>query len=165
MDILRYIEEMFKLATDGTLQGVWFWASIYALLICSYSAWFQIRTRFWTTTEGTLAQLGIEEFGSSSNLGEQDYHGQALYTYSVNGQIFEGTRLSPWIFVASHNAKVVLRKQLSKVKILPDNGVVVYFNPNKPHKSYLIIANKLGICITLLFAIAPLITYLSRYHA
>jgi len=165
MDILNYFQQMVDLASEGELQGIWFWASCYMLVVCLYSAYFQIRTRFWATTVGNIHNLGLKKFGISNDLSEQQYRGKALYSYSVNGQTYEGTRISPWVFVTNYNAKGLLLKQLAGIDMPTKDTVTVYYNPNKPQKSFLLKASKFGILVTLISAVAPFLGYVSRFYA
>lgn len=165
MDILNYFQQMVDLASEGELQGIWFWASCYMLVVCLYSAYFQIRTRFWATTVGNIHNLGLKKFGISNDLSEQQYRGKALYSYSVNGQTYEGTRISPWVFVTNYNAKGLLLKQLAGIDMPTKDTVTVYYNPNKPQKSFLLKASKFGILVTLTSAVAPFLGYVSRFYA
>ncbi len=157
---------MFELAAEGEPQGIWFWASIYILLVCFYSLWFQLRTRSWPSTRGELLQLGAEKFGAGDwATSSQDYVGKALYTYSVAERQYQGSRISPWVFVASHNARFLLEKQLSGIQACSDGGVKVYYNPRNPRKSYLVVAGPIGIVVTLLLGISPLVFYWLKYLA
>ena len=165
MDILNYFQQMVDLASEGELQGIWFWASCYMLVVCLYSAYFQIRTRFWATTVGNIHNLGLKKFGISNDLSEQQYRGKALYSYSVNGQTYEGTRISPWVFVTNYNAKGLLLKQQAGIDMPTKDTVTVYYNPNKPQKSFLLKASKFGILVTLTSAVAPFLGYVSRFYA
>ena len=165
MGILNYFQQMVDLASDGELQGIWFWASCYMLVVCLYSAYFQIRTRFWATTVGNIHNLGLKKFGISNDLSEQQYRGKALYSYSVNGQTYEGTRISPWVFVTNYNAKGLLLKQQAGIDMPTKDTVTVYYNPKKPQKSFLLKASKFGILVTLISAVAPFLGYVSRFYA
>lgn len=165
MDILNYLQQMVDLASEGELQGVWFWASCYTLIVCLYSAHFQIQTRFWVSTMGKIQSLGLEKFGSSNELSEQEYRGKALYSYNVNGQTYEGKRISPWLFVTNHNARGLLIKQQAGIDTPTKDTVTVYYNPNKPKRSFLLKANKFGIVVTLAIAVAPFLSYFGRFHA
>ncbi|PRO69564.1 DUF3592 domain-containing protein [Alteromonas gracilis] len=165
MDILNYFQQMVDLASEGELQGIWFWASCYMLVVCLYSAYFQIRTRFWATTVGNIHNLGLKKFGISNDLSEQQYRGKALYSYSVNGQTYEGTRISPWVFVTNYNAKGLLLRQQAGIDMPTKDTVTVYYNPNKPQKSFLLKASKFGILVTLTSAVAPFLGYVSRFYA
>ncbi len=164
MDVLNYAQQMLELAKEGKLQGIWFWASFYMLAVCLYSTFFQIQTRYWVSTRGTLHKLGVETFGSSNELSEQEYFGKALYSYNVEGQAFQGTRISPWIFVTNHNARGLLIKQQTKINKTAQNGVTVYYNPKRPKKSFLLKANKVGIVATIIAAIAPFMSYIVRFY-
>ena len=165
MDILNYFQQMVDLAAEGELQGIWFWASCYMLVVCLYSAYFQIRTLFWATTVGNIHNLGLKKFGISNDLSEQQYRGKALYSYSVNGQTYEGTRISPWVFVTNDNAKGLLLKQQAGIDMPTKDTVTVYYNPKKPQKSFLLKASKFGILVTLISAVAPFLGYVSRFYA
>ena len=164
MDMFNYFQQMFDLASEGELQGIWFWASCYMLVVCLYSAYFQIQTRYWASTVGQIHSLGLKKFGISNDLSEQQYRGKALYSYVVNGKTYEGTRISPWVFVTNYNAKGLLLKQQSGINMPTEDTVTIYYNPKKPQKSFLIKANKFGILVTLIVAVAPFLTYVSRFH-
>ena len=161
-----YFQHMWQLAIQGHTQGIWFWAALYALIVGGYSLIFQIRTRYWPFTSGELAEIGVEKFGATDRIkSNQDYASKALYKYYVSGVVYDGTRISPWIFVVSHNARFVLEKQMSSIQRFPDGKIKIFYNPNNPKKSYLIISGKSGICITLLISALPLISYYFKYHA
>lgn len=163
--VIDYVREMWHLALDGELQGIWFWGALYALVLCSYSVVMQWRTRSWPSTEGELIKASIESFGAEEPVpSERDYTADALYRYTVSGQSFEGKRVSPWVFVASRNLTSLIEKQLSGIEHLPGGKVAVYYHPRRPHKSYLAVAGKLGIGITVLVAAAPMLLYVSRFH-
>ena len=85
--------------------------------------------------------------------------------YLVSNKEYEGSRISPWIFVASYNARFLLEKQQAQVQINADGAVKVYYNPRNPKKSYLIVAGKTGILVTLLLGALPLISYWMKYYA
>jgi len=166
MELMFYFQDMWQLANQGHTQGIWFGAALYGFIVCGYSLIFQIRTRYWPFTSGELAEIGVEKFGATDRIkSNQDYISKALYKYDVSGVVYDGTRISPWIFVVSHNARFVLEKQMSSIQRFPDGKIKIFYNPNNPKKSYLIIAGKLGICITLLISVLPLISYYFKYHA
>jgi hypothetical protein len=157
---MNYIQEMWRLALETESQGIFFWAGVYAFVVCAYSVLFQIRTRSWPVTDGELVQAGVRTFGTRDLvLSNQDYVSKALYHYRVSGVAYDGTRVSPWIFVASHNMRFILEKQMSSIQQYPSGKVKVFYNPKKPQKSYLIIAGKVGIVTTSLIGLAPLVLY------
>ncbi len=156
---------MWQLAVQGKAQGIWFFASLYTVVLCVYSIIFQVKTRFWPFVEGVLIEIGVDKFGKTEWVkSNQDYVSNALYKYNVSGVNYEGTRVSPWVVVVNHNAKFVLKKQMSSVQQLPDGKIKVFFNPKKPRKSFLIIAGKVGICITALISILPLVLFYFKYY-
>ena len=165
MDLFIYFQDMWQLAIQGQTQGIWFGAALYAFIVCVCSLIFQIRTRYWPSTPGELAEFGVEKFGATDMVkSNQDYVSKALYKYNVSGVAYDGTRISPWIFVVSHNVRFILEKQMSSIQRLPDGKVKIFYNPDNPKKSYLIIAGKAGICITLLVSALPLISFYFKYH-
>lgn len=166
MEILTYSQQMFSLAAEGQTRGVWYFAAMYTIVVCAWSAWFQIRTRSWPSAKGQLAQLGIKKFGATEwATADQEYVGTALYTYLVSGRRYEGFRVSPWIFVVSHNLRFLLDQQQTGIQTFPDGGVKVFYNPRNPKKSYLIVAGKTGLAVTLLLGALPAIFYWMKYHA
>lgn len=165
MELIVFFQEMWRLALQGQTQGIWFWAALYAFVVCFYSLIFQIRTRSWPSVPGELSTLEVKKFGATDRVkSNQDYVSTALYTYHVSGAAYEGKRISPWVFVASHNARFVLEKQMSSLQRLPDGKVRVFYNPRNPRKSFLIISGKTGICITLSASILPLISFYCKYY-
>lgn len=160
-----YLADMFRLARDGELQGIWFWVVVYVALVCTASLWFQLRTRRWPTTTGQLVRLDIRRFGASEmTLSEQDYVGDALYTYRVAGKAYEGTRISPWIIVASHNARALLRLQHRGVVHGANGEVRVHYDPKRPQKSFLVVAGWPGLIVTVAVIILPALGYYVRFH-
>ena len=163
---MQYFQEMWTLALDGELRGIWFWAAVYTMVVCLYSLIFQVRTRTWPSTEGELSSLSVKKFGATDPiLSDQDYKSTALYQYEVDGVSLEGTKVSPWVFVTSHNARVILEKQMKSIQHLPDGKVKVFYNPRKPKKSFLIVAGRVGIAVTIAIAVLPLIGYTLRFHS
>ena len=166
MTVINYCKAMWQLALQGEAQGIWFYSALYALIVCSYSLAFQIRTRYWPHVAGELISLGVEKFGASDRIkSKQDYIADALYTYQVAGTDYSGSRISPWIFVASHNAKFILEKQLSLIQQLPNGKVKVFFDPKNPKKSFLMVAGTTGIFITLALGGLPLVAFYIKYYA
>lgn len=159
-----YVLHMWTLAMQGDRQGVWFWASFYVFLICSYSVFTQWRIRRWPSAMGQLKHLGLDKFGTAIILADQDYRADALYTYQIAGKTYQGKRISPWIIIGSHNAQFVLKKQLSKVETLPDGKVRIYYNPANPAKSWLILPSKFGTVFTFLISVLPAFSYWLEYY-
>ena len=163
MEIIIYFQEMWQFAIEGKAQGIFFWFSLYTLIVCIYSLIFQIRMRYWHSTQGELVELELDTFGASFTKSDQDYKANALYSYSVLGVSYSGTRVSPWLIIVSHNLRFILKKQLSYVQQSADGKVTVFYNPNNPQKSFLIIAGKAGVFITLIISVLPFILFYYKY--
>ena len=165
MALLDYFQHMGQLALEGDAQGIIFWGAIYALVLLTYSLIFQIRVFAWPSTRGTLADSGLDRFGTRSSGDVQKYVVKAHYHYRVDGSEFEGKRVSPWIFVTSGGARGILQQQMKGVKRNADGTVEVIYNPRNPNKSYLIRPGRIGQAITAVLALAPILFYLYRYHS
>ena len=165
MQLINYLEEMWGLAQQGKVQGIFFWAALYAFIILLYSLMRQIKTASWPNTYGELFNGNAKIFGGTQWVkSNQDYVASTHYSYVVNGKEYQGHRLSPWVVVASHNAKFILEKQLRSVQKHSDGKVTVYYNPRKPEKSFLIKPGIRGQIITAILAIIPAIMYWIKYH-
>ncbi|MDO6462011.1 DUF3592 domain-containing protein [Granulosicoccaceae sp. 1_MG-2023] len=162
--MMAYIAEMWALALEGEKQGVLFFVVIYVLIVCLYSLVRQLLIRRWPLAKGKLLSATVEKWGVEDIIpAEQDYKAAALYEYEVAGRRYRGRRVSPWVIVASYNARMLLEKQLSGVRIHPDGSVDVLYKPGKPHKSYLVKPGLFGMALTFGIAVIPLILYLRAY--
>jgi len=83
----------------------------------------------------------------------------------VSGVNYSGSRVSPWLIIVSHNLRFILKKQISDVQQSADGKVRVFYNPKNPQKSFLIIAGKVGIFITLIISVLPFILFYYKYYA
>jgi len=163
--VFSYIQHMWGLALAGDKQGVLFFVCVYAFLVLGYSLVRQFHAAGWPMTRGTLQSAGLEKFGSTEwSLSDQDYKVDALYAYEVNGETYTGKRVSPWLIVASHNARFLLERQLSKITRYDDGRVAVFYNPKRPEKSFLIKPSPLGQAFTAAFTFGPLLLYWFGYH-
>ncbi|MCK5881587.1 MAG: hypothetical protein KAG18_06895, partial [Sinobacterium sp.] len=66
MVLIIYFQEMWQLAIQGEAQGIWFWASLYAAMLCVYSLIFKISTRYWPFVQGELSEINIERKNEST---------------------------------------------------------------------------------------------------
>lgn len=156
---------MFQLAQSGERQGVVFFICLYALLSCGYSFVYQSRIARWPMVWGELQDAAIRLLGAPENvISERDYRAELRYRYAVAGQAYSGRRLSPWLLVASHNARGVLRRQLRGVQRDTDGRVAVFYQPGAPAKSYLLKPGRLGRGLTLTLAVVPALLYWQHYH-
>ena len=162
--MIDYIQDMWTLSQEGEKQGILFFVSIYALLLCSYSLAQQYLIRRWPVAKGNLLNCSISRWGLTERLrADQDYTSDANYQYFVNGKEYTGYKVSPWIIIASHNAMFILKKQLKRLKIHSDGSVDVYYNPRRPEKSFLVLPGYWGMFVTLSLALLPLLFYLYEY--
>jgi len=165
MDVISYIQDMTALAAEGNPRGVFFWIAVYFSLMSLYSIIFQVRTRRWPSAKGILLKKEVAEFGVKERMkSEQDYKVSALYKYSVNDVEYIGSKVSTWSVIASHNARFILNSQLKAIERDNDGYIRVYYNPKKPNKCLLIKPSILGLVITLIFALLPMILYIFKYH-
>jgi hypothetical protein len=156
---------MWSLATQGELQGIWFWAALYTFLVCGYSTAYQLRILTWPRTIGSLHNVAISKFGYPRQAkAEQDYHAKARYSYSVSNHHYEGHRISPWVIVTNHNLRGLLKKQLSAIRSNDTGMVDVFYNPNRPGKSFLVLPSKLGVWITFMLGVVPSVAYFHNYY-
>ncbi len=161
-----YLSDMWALATAGNKQGIVFYIALYALVVLGYSALYQFRTAKWPSTRGVLLVAGIGKWGATEPVtSDQEYKATALYRYRVGEVDYEGSRVSPWLFIVSHNARFILKKQLDKLQRNDDGSIEVFFNPGKPHKSFLIKPGPVGLALTLCLALSPALVYWMSYHA
>ena len=159
----QYFSSMWSLALEGETQGVWFWAAMYAIAACGYSLFFQLRVRSWPSTTGELKQAGVEVFGFRPNdRSDTMYAAKSSYTYGVSDETFEGSRISPWVVLT--NVQSLLRSQLSKIQYDASGAVVVFYHPRRPAKSFLVLPGKLGLLVTVVLGLLPLVGYLNRYY-
>lgn len=147
----------------GNSQAILWVASLYFMACALYSLIFQWRIRQWPSVWGTLLQKELHLLMPDNDLSAQEYRAKVLYTYSIAGNVYEGRRLSPWVFVVSYNARTLLSKQIKGVTQNHQQQVKVFYNPQRPEKSYLILPGPAGMLITCLFGAFPLALYLLKY--
>lgn len=160
-----YIQAMWQQVWLGEVQAILFWVAVYCGLVGLYSLFFQLRIRSWPTAHGVLARAGLERWGGPEWVkSDQQYRLDSLYRYPVDGRVYEGHRVSPWIMVASHNGRFLLEAQLKGVTRHADGTVSVFYNPKRPHKSYLIQPGIPGLLITWFIVVGPALYYWNRFY-
>ncbi|MEP4889709.1 MAG: DUF3592 domain-containing protein [Aliiglaciecola sp.] len=156
---------MWQLAVGGDKQGILFYVVVYLLIVCLYSFIWQVFVRQWPSARGVLKTASVNKWGSHLPIvSEQEYKVDSLYEYHVANKHYRGTRVSPWIIIASHNAKMILNKQLDKIQTNNDGSVNVFYNPKAPQKSYLVKPGLFGLAVTLACAVVPLLLYIIEYY-
>lgn len=165
MFLIEYFSEMWRLASARQDQGIFFFIVLYMLLTFGYSSIYQYRTSRWPSVNGTLVKAEIEKVGLAKRIrSNQDYVASAVYDYWVEGVQYQGKRVSPWVMMASHNARFALKKQMSYLQQNSDGSVRVFYNPKTPQKSFLIKPGIVGMTVTAILAIVPISFYLVEYH-
>lgn len=114
-DLMLSMTETIHGISQGNTQAILWGASAYFLICGLYSLTFQWRISQWESVWGSLLHTEIERLVPDNDISEQEYKVKALYTYNVKGNTYEGKRLSPWVFVVSHNARLLLSQQLKGV--------------------------------------------------
>ncbi len=114
-------------------------SALYFAVMGAWSVAYCFRLRRWPSVVGTLEEAGLGRFGASSTRSDQTFRANVLYRYEVDGESFEGARLSPSIMLVSANARGLLSWQMKGIERIGEDGVRVFYNPSKPRKSFLIV--------------------------
>jgi len=155
---------MWALAADGERQGVLFFVTVYTFVVGGYSFVRQMLARRWPSVKGDLLDAGIKAVGGHDPRdSDQDYKASSSYRYVVDGQVFEGSRVSVWVVVTSRNARFLLQRQLDKIQRDANGRVDVFYNPRRPDKSFLLRPGWFGVLVTLGIAVVPIILYLRAF--
>ncbi len=131
--------------------------AIYCLVLGSYALFYCLRIRRWPSVFGGLKQSNFEFLSTSTSTRDQNYFAQVSYTYIVDGKEYQGRRLSPFIMIASHNLRFLLRLQMKHVETRDDGRVRIFYNPRRPEKSYLIPPRTTGLVAVISVMFLPLI--------
>ena len=113
------------------IADYFFICSIYGLLY-----WRHVQA--WPQVSGKLVNSAVDSIGLNMRADEVTYVAKVQYQYNVDGQQYEGKRLSPIQIIASTNMRALLRWQMRYITYLDNGEVAVFYNPKKPQKSYLI---------------------------
>ncbi len=66
--------------------------------------------------------------------------------------------------LTNNNLQGILKKQLAAIKANETGEVEVFYNPNRPNKSFLVLPSTLGILFTLMLGITPSIAYIFKFY-
>ena len=125
MNPLQDFIDTISLALKGDTQSVFFLVAIYSFVLLFYSFIYQIRIARWPTTMGILDEGGIGQWGARERQrANQKFKLFASYRYEVGGVTCNGSRVSPWLVIASANARFLLSKQLNNISRKAENAVV-----------------------------------------
>lgn len=159
---MAHLGEVINRAIHGDAKSILLLFAIYFLVVCAFSLRHQLRMRAWPETRGKLLYSRMEHVaGFEWDPSDKSYAADALYEYQVDGKTYQGKKISPWVMVASHNARFVLQKQLRRIEAGPANEVCVYYNPRKPSQAVLIKPGNAGIAVTVIVALFPFSLYLT----
>lgn len=134
--------------------------AMYCLVTGCYALFYCLRISRWPSVIGELTRKEIAVWSSNAVVSEQDYFVQLSYLFNVDGEEYRGHRLSPFIIIASHNLRFLLRLQMKHVEISDGGKVRVFYNPSRPEKSYLIPPRATGYILIISIMFLPLIAYL-----
>ena len=136
-------------------------ASASYFAVCGvWSVVFGWRLSRWPSVVGRIHRLEVAPIGGRPfSPSDQEYTGDVVYDYVVDGVAYRGDRLSPYYLRATHNLRFVIAWQLKWVERIGENGVRVRHHPTKPGKSYLIATGPRSIALSafLCFGAAALI--------
>lgn len=110
---------------DMLLIGI----GLFTVLGLCYTPFDFIRVSKWPYTEGRLIKAEITYY-------MRKYWPEIEYSYEVEGQQYDGKRLSR--LMANGLNKAAYEKQLEGIEYITENTVRVYYDPKNPRKSYLI---------------------------
>lgn len=133
--------------------------AMYCLVLGGYALFYCLRIRRWPSVFGELKQSNVELLSASATTSDQNYSAQVSYTYNVDGKEYQGRRLSPFIIIASYNLRFLLRLQMKHVETRDDGWVRVFYNPQRPDKSYLTPPRTTGLITVISVMFLPLIAY------
>ena len=162
--IFNYFSDMWHLALQGNLHGIFFYGSLYLLLVGSYSGVYRMKIRRWPSTKGHLINSNVKGGFVDRGTSDQSFTVDVLYEYTVSGTKYKGNRLSDVIIIVSYNLRFVLKKRLASIIKNDDGSVVVFYNPKNPKKSFLIKPSFLSLTFTWALAILPSFYYWMEYH-
>lgn len=137
-------------AFDGDPRGIV--ALVFAAVgvACLHSLVYQLRIDRWPTVRGRVRDAGVTAAGGGSTGPTQMYVETLEYDYRVDGVDHVGTRLSPWVVSASHNARGFLAWRMRGLE--PGATVEVVYNPRQPTASFLRRSGPVGKAVTILMA-------------
>jgi len=163
-EVCVYILDMWDLALQGNNQAIFFFIALYTFIVCTYSVIFQYRVNHWHETKGKLIQHGLKKLGHDNIRSEENYTASAIYTYTVNDTVYVGKKVSTWAMTGSGMMKNIGNQQLKGIGYLPNDGVRVFFNPKKPHKSVLIRPGIISQTFTFSIGLIMLFSYYIKFY-
>ena len=134
--------------------------AVYALIVGSYSLVCYLRISRWPSVVGELNSATTAGWAPSASISDRNYGAEVSYRYNIGGDGYDGNRLSPFLVVASHNLRFLIRHQMKGIEACAGGGVRVIYNPSRPEKSYLIAPNAVGYAAIVSVMFLPMVAYL-----
>ncbi len=134
--------------------------AVYSLIVGFYSLMCYLRISRWPSVVGKLESAGVEGWTPSAVVSDRNYGAEVSYRYQIGGDDYRGSRLSPFLVVASHNLRFLLRHQMKGIEACAGGGVRVLYNPSRPEKSYLVAPNAVGYATIASVMFLPTVAYL-----
>lgn len=128
------MQEVWNDLSNGENYAVIAACMVYLLLMGGISITVCLRIRRWPHTVGTLTEDGVSSIGSYD---ERMHAARVRYDYVVNGITYKGKRLSPFYMRATGTKLAEWQK--GGIERHGGDRVTVFYNPARPHKSYLIV--------------------------
>ncbi|WP_120499791.1 DUF3592 domain-containing protein [Roseovarius sp. EL26] len=151
-----FLEQLFSGDRDAIILGA---AGYFALMaVIAFVRMFWLSR--WPSVVGVLHEEGIEGSGmGATSTDEREYIAMVRYSYSVNGVTYESDRLNAWYVSVTHNLRALLKYQFRGIERHEGANVTVFYNPRKPHKSYLDVPGwrSIVLVVGLCFGLAALI--------
>ena len=133
--------------------------AVYALVVGAYSLYRYVRIGSWPSVVGRLNCATVGGQTASIVPSDRTYAAEVSYRYTIDGKTYEGTRLSPFLVMATYNLRSLLRHQLKGIQTTENGGVRVFYNPQQPENSYLISTNSVGYAAIAGATVLPLVGY------
>ncbi len=134
--------------------------AVYSLLVGAFSLFHYTRIGRWPSVIGALNSAAVAGQTPSAVSSDRNYSAEVSYQYNIEGKSYEGSRLSPFLVMATHNLRSLIRHQMKGIEIIQDGGVRVFYNPARPEKSYLISTSSIGYASIISIMFLPLVAYL-----
>jgi hypothetical protein len=120
---------------------LWLMVCVIMLAMCVVASWYLSRAlacRSWPTTAGVIVSAEkVKHTGQSTRRqpASVTYEAKLLYSYTVNGVSYEGTRVSFGDFAGSSGPSQAASARLTRYP--PGRAVTVYYQPRNPVVSVL----------------------------
>lgn len=124
---------IFERAFEGDVKSILFLGSLWVLLFVIKYHIELVRIKKWPSVVGQLDKFLYREGGVI-------VEGAIIirYHFELQGKLYKGRRLAHMSFGPSFGLVPLKKHLLSKAQRLPDEKVIVYYNPRNPKKNLLV---------------------------